>query len=107
MKINIKPLSINDAFLGRRFKSNKYKMYEFELWYKLPDLKIPKGIKLELKINVGFSSKGSDLDNICKPFQDVISKKYKFNDNQIYRLVMNKEIVKKGSEFIYFELSEY
>ena len=107
MKINIKPLSVNDAWKGRRFKSNKYKAYELELWYKLPALKIPKGIKLELTINVGFSSAGSDLDNICKPFQDVISKKYKFNDNQIYRLIMNKEIVKKGSEFISFELNEY
>ena len=103
-KIKIKPLSVNDSWKGRRFKSDKYKAYEVELLYILPKLDIPKGIKLELHINVGFSSKGSDLDNVCKPFQDILSKKYNFNDNQIYKLVMTKEIVHKQSEFISFKI---
>ena len=107
MKINIKPLSVNKAWKGKRFKSNMYKVYEIELLYKLPKLNIPKKIKLELNIHVGFSSKGSDLDNVCKPFQDILSKKYGFNDNQIYKLIMTKEIVPKKAEFISFNISEY
>jgi len=103
MRINIKPLSVNECWQGRRFKTDKYKAYELEMLYKLPKLDVPKG-KLKLTINVGFSNKGSDLDNVCKPFQDILQKKYKFNDSQIYQLEMTKEIVKKGNEFIDFTI---
>lgn len=104
--LKIKPLSVNDAWKGRRFKSDSYKGYEASVLLMLPKIIIPKGKPIELRLHVGFSSKGSDLDNICKPFQDILSKKYGFNDNQIYRLLMTKEIVKKGSEFISFEINE-
>ena len=106
-RIKIKPLSVNDAWKGRRFRTDKYKAYQIEMLYTLPKLDIPKGIKLELNIHVGFSSKGSDLDNVCKPFQDILSKKYGFNDNQIYKLTMTKGIVPKKDEFISFEICEY
>lgn len=106
-RINIKPMSVNDVFKGRRFKTDKYISYQQAMLLLLPKLNIPKGIKLELSIHVGFSSKGSDLDNICKPFQDILSKKYGFNDNQIYKLIMTKEIVPKNSEFIEFDIKEY
>ena len=107
MRINTKPLSVNDAFKGRRFKSDKYKSYERVALLSLPPLNVPKNIKLELIIHVGFSSKGSDLDNVSKPFLDILSKKYRFNDNQIYKLIMTKEIVKKGDEFIEFNINEF
>jgi len=103
-KINIKPLSVNDAWKGRRFRSDKYKYYQNELYYLLPKIDIPRGDNLQLNIHVGFSSKGSDLDNVCKPFQDILSKKYGFNDNRIYKLIMTKEIVKKGNDFIDFSI---
>ncbi len=107
MKIKIKPLSINECFKGRRFKTDSYKIYEKTLLLLLPKLNIPKGIKLHLTIIVGYSSSGSDLDNCCKPFQDILSKNYSFNDNQIYKLSMIKEIVKKGNEYIDFDIQEY
>ena len=44
MKIEIKPLSINKCFQGRRFKTNDYKNYEKELLLKLP--KLPKVTKV-------------------------------------------------------------
>ena len=106
-RLPIKPLSNNDTWQGRRFKTKAYKAYEFELLHTLPKLDIPKGIKLELHINVGFSSKGSDLDNVLKPFLDCLSKKYKFNDNRIYRLELNKNIVSKGFEYIEFNIMEH
>lgn len=71
--------------------------------YLLPKLKIPAG-ELELNIEVGMSNSQSDLDNICKPFQDILQKKYGFNDNRIYKLVMQKIKVKKGEEYISFEI---
>ena len=42
MRINIKPLSINCAFQGRRFKTPKYKAYEAEVLLKLKPMQIGK-----------------------------------------------------------------
>ncbi len=106
-RIDIKPLSVNDAWKGRRFKTVEYTAYEKELYYLLPrELKIPEG-KLKLKIKWGFSSKGSDYDNPIKPFTDVLQKKYGFNDNRIYKASQEKIDVEKGKEFIEFKLSKY
>jgi len=103
--IQIKPLSVNKCYKGRRFKNQKYKSYELELTLKLPPLIVPDG-HLELVIEFGFSNAGSDIDNCVKVFQDVLQKKYGFNDNMIYRLVVSKIIVEKGKEYIDFKLQE-
>ena len=104
MKIKIKPLSVNDAWQGRRFKTKKYKSYEEELLYKLRPLKIPEKIRLD--IDVGYSNKCSDIDNCLKPLLDVLQKKYGFNDRNIYELKVKKSIIKKGQEYIDFEFIE-
>ena len=104
--LRIKPLSINVAFQGRRFKTEDYKSYEREMFILLPKtLKIPKG-KMKLSIVFGFSNKASDIDNCCKLLIDILQKKYGFNDKNIYRLEVEKKIVKKGSEYLDFEISE-
>ena len=100
----IKPLSVNDSWKGRRFKTDKYKAYEKELLLLLPAIEIPEG-KLQLEIIVGFSSRASDIDNILKPFLDILQKKYGFNDSRIYRLIIDKTITKKGSELIAWKIS--
>jgi Holliday junction resolvase RusA-like endonuclease len=105
VKINIKPLSVNDAWKGRRFRTDEYKAYAEELSLKLKPMEVPDG-KLRLVITFGFSSKGSDYDNPIKPFQDVISKYYGFNDNKIYEAGQIKKIVPKGDEYIDFSLTE-
>jgi len=106
INIKLKPLSVNQAWRGRRYKSNQYKSFERKLLYLLPTLLVPDG-KLQLNLQLGFSNRGSDLDNPVKMIQDVLSKKYGFNDNLIYRIVLDKVIVKKGKEFIKFELVSY
>lgn len=100
-RLDIKALSVNKAWQGRRFKSHFYKEYADQL---VPKLKIGnydfgKG-PLELNVRVGFSSSASDLDNMLKPFQDILSTHYKFNDKQIFRLILEKELVQKGMEYI-------
>ena len=60
MKVNIKPLSINQCFQGRRFKTPKYKQYEKELMILLPALNVPSGL-LEVVITFGLSSKLNDI----------------------------------------------
>lgn len=105
-KINIKPLSANDGWQGKRFKTNDYKNYEKELWYLLDNENIPQG-KLRLDLEFGFSNKGSDIDNPIKFFIDICSKKYIFNDNMIYELNVKKKIVEKGKEYIKYKFYAY
>ena len=100
MKIEIKPLSVNEAWQGRRFKTVAYKRYERELLLLLPNISIPKN-KLKLTLKIGFKNKASDIDNISKPLIDIFQKKYDFNDSQIYELHLYKEISEKP--FIEFD----
>lgn len=95
----IKPLSVNEAWKGRRFKTDKYKSYEKHCLLLLPKLKIPSDEKLKIQIEYGFSSKGSDLDNPTKSLLDILQKKYDFNDSQVYEIILRKSIVEKGKEF--------
>ena len=107
MKLNIKPLSVNQVWQGKRYKTKTYKYYENALLNLLPkNYEIPRG-KLKIIITFGFSTPNSDWDNPIKPFQDILQKKYGFNDNKVYKAIVVKEIVKKGQEFIKFEIKKY
>lgn len=107
VKLNVKALSVNVLWRGgRRFKTDQYKAYEQELFYKLPPLQIPEG-KLKLNITFGFSNTNTDISNHIKAFEDVLQTKYNFNDNRIYELSIKKEIVKKGEEYIDFNIEQY
>lgn len=101
--IYIKPLSVNGAWQGKRFKTPAYKKYERDLLLLLPQMPIPKA-PYQINIEVAFSSKASDLDNILKPFLDVLQKKYGINDKDIYKLSAVKSIIPKGNEFIRFDI---
>ena len=101
--INIKPLSVNEVWKGRRFKTDKYKIYESAVLLMLPKIAIVPP-PYRLNIVVGFSNKASDIDNILKPFLDILQKKYGINDKHIEVLHIEKQIVKKNNEFICFEL---
>lgn len=106
MKVNIKPLSINKAFKGRRKRTTEYNNYRTNVKILLkPSLVIPEG-KLCIRLIFGLSSKGFDWDNPIKPIQDIISEYYGFNDNRIYRGIVDKVIVPKGKEFIDFEITK-
>ncbi len=110
-KISIKPLSVNDAWKGQRFKTEKHKWYETQLMFLLSssdefrDLK--KEEKLAVELYFGFSSHSSDWDNGIKQLMDVISKKYGFNDNKVFKGLIEKEIVKKGDEYVSFKVYRY
>lgn len=104
--IKIKPVSVNDVWQGKRYKTALYKTYEEELLYLLPNLDIPKA-DLCINLEWGFSSKASDIDNPIKPFLDVLQKKYGFDDKHIFELNVRKKICKKGAEYIMFNIDTY
>ena len=102
--LKIKPLSVNKAWKGRRYKTKDYNNFEKEMLFSLPNgLDVPKG-KLLIILIFGFSNKGADIDNPTKLVLDILSKKYKFNDNRVYSILLEKQIVKKGGEFISFKI---
>jgi Holliday junction resolvase RusA-like endonuclease len=103
-RILIKPLSVNEVWQGKRFKTRKYTIYEQTMLGYLKEQKVPK-YPLKIKITWGFSSIMADIDNPTKPFLDILQKKYGFDDRHIYELILKKSIVKKGCEFIEFEIS--
>jgi Holliday junction resolvase RusA-like endonuclease len=103
IKINIKPLSINKAFQGKRFKTKEYDKYIENVLEQLPKISYTKD-NVTLIIEFGYSSKLSDLDNCLKPFIDCLTKKYGIDDRYINKIIATKEIVKKGNEYIKFEI---
>ena len=103
-QIKIKPLTVNRAWCGRRFKSKEYLDYEQELFLLLPKLEIPKENKLTLVLKFGLSNVLSDIDNPVKPFLDVLQKAYGFNDKRIFRMEVEKVKVEKGKEYIEYKI---
>lgn len=104
-KILIKPLSVNEAFQGKRFKTDKYNYFIQKIHFLLPkEIKISDEKNIKIAIEFGFSSKASDIDNCCKSFLDCLVKKYKVDDRNIYEMHVFKSIVKKGEEFIKFRI---
>lgn len=102
-KVDIKPLTVNQAWQGRRFKTPKYNKYIADMMMILPPLTVPDG-NLTLDVTFGLSSKLSDIDNPLKCFIDCLQKKYGFDDRRIFKLIVEKDIVKKGKEYISFTL---
>lgn len=90
MKINlqIKPLSVNEAWRVKGLKHQKYKRYESDILLMLPKVEITDFRKI--KITYGFSNKASDIDNPTKMILDILQKKYGINDRYIDYLVLQK-----------------
>jgi len=104
VRLDIKALSVNQAWQGKRFKTKAYKQYEKDCLLILPKrILIPEG-KLSVTLVFGFSSKLADADNPVKCFIDILQKKYGFNDNKIYQYSISKIDVDKGCEFIEFKI---
>ena len=103
MRINVKPLSVNQAWQGKRFKTPAYKAFETECLYKLPKLTIPPP-PYEVHYHFAFSSPLADLLNPEKLITDILCKKYEINDKNIFKMVLTKSIVEKGKEFFEFEI---
>lgn len=103
INLKIKPLSVNECWQGKRFKTKAYLKYERDLLLILPQIKIPQP-PFEIYFEFGFSNIMSDWDNPVKPIQDILQKKYNFNDKDIMKAIVTKIKVKKGDEYISFNI---
>ena len=105
-EINIKPVSVNCIYTGKRFLSPAGKQYKKALAWMIPKVCIPDG-KLHIRYRFYFSSAGSDTANAEKAFTDSLAEKNGFNDNRVYKIEMEKFVVPKGQEKIQFEILPY
>jgi len=104
--LNIKPVSVNNIYTGRRFLTPEGKSYKKALAYMIPKMNVPDG-KLHIRYRFYFSSAGSDTANAEKALTDSIAEKLGFNDNRVYKIEMEKFVVPKGQEKIEFEILPY
>lgn len=105
--LQIKPLTVNQCWKGRRFKTDAYEEYEKKLLWLLPnDYKLPIP-PYRISFEFGLSNSQADYDNPVKPLQDVLSKKYGFNDKLIMQGVVTKFVVPKGAEYFTFSIEHY
>lgn len=106
IRINIKPLSINSAYQGRRFRTPAHTKYKRDLSFLLPPIQKLPTPPYCIQFKFGISSSSSDGDNLVKVTQDCIADKYGFNDKLIKRWIIDVEHVKKGDEYIEFEINK-
>ena len=92
IQIHRKPLSVNACWQGKRFKTPEYKAYEKEILLLLPNkYEIPEG---DLQVRY----------NPVKPLQDILQKKYDFDDRRIMKAEVIKKVVKRGDGYFNFEI---
>jgi Holliday junction resolvase RusA-like endonuclease len=103
VRIHIKPLSINRAFQGRRFKTKEYLAFETSVKSVLPKINMPQP-PFKVSYIFGFSSILADLDNPTKLITDILQAHYKFNDKDIYEMHIQKVLTKKRAEFFSFDI---
>jgi len=100
----IKPLSVNKAWQGKRFKTSEYKQFEKDFSMLIKAQKMKKHLGC-VRIDIGFSFKNSlsDIDNCLKPIFDVLVKNEIIKDDRfIVRLNVSKSISK--NDFFYIEI---
>lgn len=103
-RVDIRPISANECWQGRRFKSRLYSDYEKSVLLMLPKPEKMYTGELEIEIVFYFKyPKKRDVDNGVKPALDLLQKRGYFkNDNQIVSLIARKE--KSEKEGIWFRL---
>ena len=104
--VAVKPLSVNAAYNGKRTRSKKYNAFYKEVILKLRPMKLPKP-PFEVNYVFAVSDSRFDWDNGIKAFQDILQKKYGFDDNLIMKGTAKKMIVEKGNEYIKFDIQHY
>jgi Holliday junction resolvase RusA-like endonuclease len=70
----------------------------------LPKITLPEP-PFKLEMDFGFSNSASDWDNPIKPLQDILQKKYNFNDKDVFEAHIRKFKVSKGNDYLKFKIT--
>ena len=103
--IDANPLSVNELWIGRKWKTKKYEAYEKEIAALLPARKTIQGkFRLQFVFRIKNANR-CDLDNLIKPLVDIMQKKgYYTDDRNLVGLMAEK--IKSNNNLIYIYLEE-
>lgn len=105
MLIPIKPISINKAYRGKRFKSKDYIQFEKDCSWWMKGKKISGEVEIHYKFFVKNFAR-TDVDNCIKPTQDLLVKYGLIDDDcHIKKLVAEK--FKSDEEKMEIEIFKY
>lgn len=109
VRLFIAPISANAMYTGRRWKSPRAKQFERDiailLAMKAKDIKVPDG---ELTIHWRFGiSRRFDVSNAVKLAEDEICKFLGIDDRRFSGMTLVRVPVKRGKEFISFQILSY
>lgn len=108
--IKHKPMSVNQAWQGKRFRTPLYKRFSDAITLLLRSIRPPKptGTHLFAHYIWGVSNFQADVDNPTKPFQDVLFNSWnmKNKDHRVEFMILEKIKTKKGDEFIAFHVDD-
>lgn len=105
MILDIKPMSVNTAWKGKKYKTKDYSDYENHMLWLLKSYKECKPQKY-YGIVISWHSKDamrSDLDNIIKPFMDCLVKSEIVKDDR-YCMEIHIEKIKSNKDYIDFKV---
>lgn len=105
-KVDIKPISINACWQGRRFKTKSYAAWREESLWLVKEKKIKKvkgRCEVQLTFHCSKNFKRADIDNMIKPALDSLVDSGVIEDDRfIERLVVDK--VKSTKDFWEFSV---
>lgn len=110
LKLNCHPLSVNQAWNGRRFKTDDYKSYEIEVSTLLQPYKnkieyFDGLVEIKYKWYLKYH-KTTDYDNPIKPIQDILVKNKIIKDDRfIYKATIEK--IPSEKDKIEIEIKKY
>lgn len=104
-KIPLKPLTVSNAWQGRRFKTSSYKKWEQDALHFIPKTTVygPVSVVVELYVK---NHKRIDVDNCLKTLLDTLTKSGIYDDDsKIYELHVYK--YQSDDEFISICITPY
>ena len=107
--LNLKSLSVNKAWQGRRYRTDAYKLFQSAVHMLLLVIKPkkPEGDEYFVHYEFGLPS-SADIDNPIKTFQDCLFRFWNMlkRDSKIMFMIVVKVKVKKGDEYIGFHVDD-
>lgn len=105
MKIEIKPISVNRCWQGRRYKTKEYAEWRREFGYLIParspKLRFNESLALDVVFGLKYPKK-ADLDNFIKPFLDACVENGIIQDDRLVYEIIAKKVKTDGKEYIAF-----
>jgi len=92
--INVKPISVNTVWCGRRFKTPAYKQYEKDCLTFLKGPKLSGWVEIEYKFYIK-NFKMTDVGNFEKPITDLIVKAGLIDDDRFVKKITAEKFADK------------